>query len=57
MDALIKTIKLIWLITILHFEDLERSRRDMGAKNKKLFDVFITVLALQMKVCHNRMSK
>jgi hypothetical protein len=57
MDALIRTTKLIWLITNLHSKGLERSKSDMGAINKNLFDVFIRVLALQIKVYHFRMSK
>jgi hypothetical protein len=55
--VLIKIIKLILLITNLHSKGLERSIRDVGAKNKTLFDVFNRVLALQMKVCHFGMSK
>jgi hypothetical protein len=57
MDALIKTIKLIFLITKLHSKGLERSIKDVRAKKKKIFDVFNRVLALQMKICHFRMSK
>jgi hypothetical protein len=40
-DALIRTIKLILLITNLHSKGLERSIRGIGAKNKTLFDVLI----------------
>jgi hypothetical protein len=47
-NALIRTIKLILLITHLHSQGLKRSIGDVGA-NKKKFDVFNTVLALQMK--------
>jgi hypothetical protein len=52
--ALINIIKLILLITKLHSEGLETSTRNMGAKNRTLFDVFNRVLALQMKVCPSR---
>jgi hypothetical protein len=57
MDALIRTIKLIFLITNLHSKGLEKNTGDFGAKNRTLFDVFNRVLALQMKVCHYGMSK
>jgi hypothetical protein len=57
MDALIKTIKLILIIINLHLKGLEKNTRDLGAKNRTLFDVFNKVLALQMKVCHYGMSK
>jgi hypothetical protein len=57
MDALIKTIKLILLIINLHSKGLERSTKDVGAKNRTLFDVFNRGLAFQMKVCHSGMSK
>jgi hypothetical protein len=57
MDALIRTIKSILLITILHSKGLERGMRDLGAKKKTLFNVFNRVLALQMKVCHSGISK
>jgi hypothetical protein len=40
MDALIRIIKLIWIITNPHSKGLERSRRDMGAKKKK-FDFLL----------------
>jgi hypothetical protein len=56
-DVLIKTIKLIFLITNLHYEGLERSIKDLGAKSKTLFDVLERVLALHMKVCHFGMFK
>jgi hypothetical protein len=57
MNTLIRIIKLILLITNLHSKGLERNIRDMGAKNKTLFDIFNKVLTLQMKVCHSGMSK
>ncbi len=57
MDVLIKIIKLILLITNLHSKGLERNIRDVGAKYMTLFDVFNRTLALQMKICHFRMSK
>ncbi len=38
--ASINTIKLVLLITNLHSKDLERSKGDMGAKKKTLFDIF-----------------
>jgi hypothetical protein len=41
MDALIKTIQLIFLITNLHSKGLERSIGNMGVKNGTLFDVLI----------------
>jgi hypothetical protein len=44
--ALIRTIKLIFLITKLHSKGLERSTRDAGAKKNTFFDVFNKVLAL-----------
>jgi hypothetical protein len=50
MDALIRTIKLILLIRILHSRGLERSIKDMGGKNRTQFNVFDRVLTLQMKV-------
>jgi hypothetical protein len=50
--VLIRTIKLILLITKLHSKGLERSIRNVVAKKKTLFDVFNRFLALQMKVCH-----
>jgi hypothetical protein len=56
MDVLIKKIKLILLIKNLHPKALKRSIRDVGVKDRTLFDVFNRVLALQMKVCHSRMS-
>jgi hypothetical protein len=55
--VLIKTIKLILLITNLHSKGLERNIGDVGAKIKTLFDVFNKVLALRMKVCHFGMFK
>jgi hypothetical protein len=55
--VLIKTIKIISVITNLHSKGLERSIGDVGAKNKTIFDVFNRVLTLQMKVCHFGMSK
>jgi hypothetical protein len=55
--VLIKTIKIILVITNLHSKGLERSIGDVGAKNKTIFDVFNRVLTLQMKVCHFGMSK
>ncbi len=54
---LIRIIKLILLIKNLRSKGLERSIRDVGAKNMTLFNVFNRVLTLQMKVCHNGMSK
>ncbi len=39
--ALIKIINLILIITKLHSKSLERNIRDMGAKQKTLFDVLI----------------
>jgi hypothetical protein len=54
--ALIRIIKLILLITNLHFKGLERSMGDVVAKKKILCDVFNKVLALQMNVCHFEMS-
>jgi hypothetical protein len=56
MDVLIKTTKLILLIKNLHSKGLERSIRDVGVKNRTIFYAFNRVLALQMKVCHSRMS-
>jgi len=50
--VLIRIIKLILLITNLHSKGLERNIKDMGAKNRTLFDVFNKVLALQMEVYH-----
>jgi hypothetical protein len=55
--CIIRTIKLVFLITNLHYEGLERSIRDVGVKSKTLFDVFKRVLALHMKVCHFGMFK
>jgi hypothetical protein len=55
--VLIKTIKIISLITNLHSKGLERSMGDVGAKTKTIFDVFNRVLTLQMRVCHFGMSK
>jgi hypothetical protein len=52
IDVLIRIIKLILLITNLHSKGLERNIKDMGAKNRTLFDVFNKVLALQMEVYH-----
>jgi hypothetical protein len=54
---MMRTIKFILLITILHFKGLEKSKGDVGEKNRALFYLFNRVLALQMKVCHSRMSK
>ncbi len=45
------------LITNLHSKGLKRSIKNMGGKDKTLFDVFNGVLALQMKVCHFVMFK
>jgi hypothetical protein len=56
MNALIRTIKLILLIRILHSRGSERSIKDMGGKNRTQFNVFDRVLTLQMKVCHSKMS-
>jgi hypothetical protein len=57
MDALIRKIKLILLITNLHSKGLERKTGDVGEKKKTLFDFFNRILALQMKVYHSRISK
>jgi hypothetical protein len=57
MDALIRIIKLILLISNLHSKGLERSMGDVCEKTKTLFDVFNRILALQMKVCHFGISK
>jgi hypothetical protein len=57
MDALIRKIKLILLITNLHSKGLERKIGDVDEKKKTLFDFFNTILALQMKVCHSIISK
>jgi hypothetical protein len=55
--VLIRTIKLLFLITNLHSKGLERNVGDMGVKNRALFEVFNRVLAFQMKVCYFGMSK
>jgi hypothetical protein len=39
------------------FQRFERSIRNMSAKNKKNNYVFNRVLALQMRMCHSKMSK
>jgi hypothetical protein len=57
MDVLIKIIKLILLITNLHSKGLERNIKDVDAKYMTLLDVFNRILALQMKICHFKMSK
>jgi hypothetical protein len=57
MDALIRTIKSILLITNLHSKGLERGIKDVDAKKKTLLNVLNKVLALQMKVCHSGISK
>jgi hypothetical protein len=47
MNALtIRKIKFILLITNLHSKGLERSKGDVGAKNRALFYLFNRVLAL-----------
>ncbi len=57
MNALIKIIKLILVITKLHSKGLGRSIGGVGVKKKTLFDVFNRVLAIQMKVYHFGMFK
>jgi hypothetical protein len=57
MDALIRTIKLIFKITNLHSKGLERSIKDVGAKKRHYLIFLIGFLTLQMKVCHFLMSK
>jgi hypothetical protein len=52
--ALIRTIKLILLITKLHSKALERSIGNVATINRKLFYVFNRFLALQMRVCHSK---
>jgi len=41
IDALIRTIKLILLITNLHSKGLEKNIEDVGEKNRTLFDFLI----------------
>jgi hypothetical protein len=57
MDAFIRTITLILLITNLHSKGLERGIRDVGAKKDIILKNFNRVLALQMKICHSGISK
>jgi hypothetical protein len=57
MDVLTRRIKLVFKIKNIHFKGLERNVRDMGTKNRKLFDVFNRVLRFQMKVYHFGMFK
>jgi hypothetical protein len=57
MDALIRTIKLIFKITNLHSKGLKISIKDVGVKNRTSFEVFNRVLAVQMKICHLKMFK
>ncbi len=47
--VLIRIIKLILLITKLHFKDLERNIGEVGEKNRTIFDVFNKVLAFQTR--------
>jgi hypothetical protein len=48
---LIRTIKLILLITKSHSQGVERSIGDVGERNRILFDIFNKVLTFQMRVC------
>jgi hypothetical protein len=57
MDVLIRTIIIIFINYKFTFQRFGKKYWKHGCEKMTLLDVFNRVLALQMKVCHFKMSK